>query len=354
MNPVKQPPKAPNWKKLKIGQKSFEPYFIREKVIWETRKFFKDRQFHEVETPILVPSLIPESYYDFFETRLNGRKGQSKKMYLTPSPELSLKKLIVAGIGNCFEITRSFRNGETDSTTHNPEFTMLELYQVGADYGDIMALTEQWLAHLSNQIFQSSKITYQSKKIDLAPPWERISIVEAFKKFASIDLVSCLDPKEMTRTAITKGYTSGSDTTWEQLFNQILLNEIEPHLGTHGKPTILYDYPASLAALAKLKENDPRFAERFEVYIAGLELGDCYSELTEYETQKIRFDREQGERARLGKEKIAADDEFLKSLKIGLPRCSGIAVGLDRLCMLFTDSVRLEDVLFFPCSDWEA
>ena len=342
------------WQKLRENPQLFQKHFLRQKLIQETRNFFLNRGFTEVETPILTPTLIPESYLEIFDTYLPDRKRQKTKMFLSTSPETALKKLLVAGIGNCFEITKSFRNTETNSQLHNPEFTLLEWYRVGATYHDIMNDCEQLLLHLNNNLTikqSNNELVYQGKKINLTPPWERLSLSEAFYKYAHLDLIKCLNQKELFKAAKKKGYQIYQKSTWEQIYHQIFLNEVEPHLGINGKPTIIYDYPASQRALARLKPTDPRFAERFEFYISALELGDCYTELTDPKEQKVTFHQEMSLRKKLGKREVAQDNDFIKALEVGLPNCSGIAVGMDRLAMLFTNSSSIDEVLYFPLTD---
>lgn len=353
------------WQKLRKHPELWRRYFVRENVIKAIRSFFDNQGFHEVETPLLIAHPPAESYVDVFETTLLDRSRHPTKAYLSTSPEVPLKKLLVAGIGNCYAITKSFRNMETQSTLHNPEFTILEWYRVGvyperpqgrfgANYMDIMKDCEELLLSilhsLNSSISSNKRLVYQGKTIDLSPPWERMTVTEAFKKWANVDFDDFLDAATAKKISREKGYHIELNTTWEQIFNQIFLNEIEPRLG-RGKPTILYDFPASMAALAKKKASDPRFAERFEFYIAGLELGDAYSELTDWKEQERRFGRELSELRRLGKTTYDYDHDFIEALKVGLPKCSGIAVGVDRLIMLFADVTNIADTLFFPAKE---
>lgn len=347
------------WKKLRTHPDLFERYFIREKVLTAIRRFFFDRSFHEVETPYLTGSLPPESYLDIFETTLLDRNRKPSRAYLPTSPEPFLKKLLVAGIGNCFALSKSFRNTEDKSSTHNPEFTILEWYRVDADYTDIMRDCEELLQFINTYLQRSkdreknsspSKLIYQGKSVDLSAPWERLSITESFSRYANINLLKHLDRDSMEKIAKKKGYHASHKDSWEELFHRIFLNEIEPRLG-RGKPTIVYDYPVALAALSQKKKSDPRFAERFEFYIEGLELGDAYSELTDWKEQQARFDEEQRERKRLGKVEHPIDTDFIEALKAGMPKAGGIAVGVDRLIMLYADVSDIADTLFFPGKD---
>lgn len=343
------------WRTLREHPELWERYFIREKVIAAIRRFFQDRQFHEIETPLLIARPPAESYLDVFETTLFDRNRNPQRAYLSTSPEVSLKKLIVAGLGDCFSLTKSFRNMETQSNLHNPEFTMIEWYRVGASYTNIMEDCEELILYVNTYLRHlrdardaqlQTKLIYQGRPVDLSRPWDRVSVIDAFAKWAKVDFEAFLGLANAKRISQEKGYTVDATTTWEQLYNQIFLNEVEPHLG-RGKPTILFDFPAAMAALCR-RRPDSRFAERFEFYIEGLELGDCYGELTDATEQEERFKKEMMEIARLGKTSYEYDHDFIDALRVGLPQCSGIAVGIDRLVMLFADVTDIADVLFFP------
>lgn len=358
------------WQKLRARPELWGRYFVREKVLTAIRRFFLDRAFHEVETPYLTGSLPPESYLDIFETTLLDRQRRPRRAFLPTSPEPFLKKLLVAGIGNCFAIPKSFRNTEDQSKTHNPEFTILEWYRVGvyperpegrfgASYTDIMADCEELLVFINTYLqrsrpghgtTKSTELVYQGKRVDMSAPWERVSMTEAFWRYAKMDLTKALTKKTIAPIAKKKGYAVRESDGWEELFDQIFLNEVEPRLG-RGRPTILYDYPLELAALAQKKKSDPRFAQRFEFYIEGLELGDGYSELTDWKEQLERFQLEYEERKRLGKVDHPIDMDFIEALKTGMPKSGGIAVGVDRLIMLFADARDIADTMFFPAGE---
>lgn len=338
------------WKKLHQNPSLWERYFVRERVIHAVRDFFIKRTFHEVETPILLAHPAAESYLDVFTTALLDRKREETPAYLSTSPELALKKLIVAGIGNCYSITKSFRNTETDSLTHNPEFTILEWYRVGSTYTTLMDDCQQLLLAINRALGKGDILTYQGVSFNLTKPWEKITMKEAFAKWAQIDFDAFLDEQTARMIAKQKGYTVTEKNTWEELYDQIFLNEVEPHLGKII-PTIIYEFPGCLAALSKKKSTDSRYAERFEWYIGGLELGDCYTELTNWKEQQDRFDWEMKEITRLGKTTYDYDHDFIEALKIGMPDTSGIAVGLDRLIMLCADVTNIADVLFFSKED---
>ncbi len=344
------------WQLLKRNPKLWQRYFVREKVLRAIRLFFEGRQFHEIETPILIARPPAESYLDVFETTLFDRNRKAKQAYLSTSPEVPLKKLMVAGLGNCFALTKSFRNMETQSSLHNPEFTILEWYRIGVDYHEIMKDCEELFLFINTYLQRTGENTktvephalnYLGKQIQIGAPWERLTVSQAFSKWANINFDEFLDMKNARQIAQKKGYRIEKKNTWEEIYNQIFLNEVEPHLG-RGTPTILYEFPGVMGALARRKKADPRFAERFEFYIEGLELGDCYSELTDWKEQQERFENELKEIKRLGKTIYDYDHDFIEALKIGLPDCSGIAVGVDRLVMLFANAKTISETLLFP------
>lgn len=340
------------WQELLSDPARWKPLLLREKIVKHIRSFFDKQGFREVDTPMLIRHPAAESYLEVFETTLLTRHRKKEPLYLSTSPELAIKKLLVAGLGNCYALTKSFRNMETDSKTHHPEFTILEWYRTDATYVDIMEDCENLLLSiLSNvQASNTSVICYQGATITLAKPWPRISVGEAFQRWAHISLEDFFDMDCAKKTARAKGYAVGPNTTWEELYHQIFLNEVEPHLGA-DRPTILYDFPSRMAALSKKKPNNPRFSERFEFYIGGLELGDCYSELTDWKEQEKRFQQEMEEIRRLGKTSYTYDQDFILALQQGLPPCAGIAVGVERLAMLFADTSDIRDVTLFALSD---
>ena len=313
------------WRKIKENPVLLQKYLVREKVIDIIRIFFKEQGFREVFTPILLPVPSIEPNLEVFETQLRTSKGLKRKGYLIMSPEFSIKKLLAAGIGNCFEITRCFRNEEEVSRLHNPEFTMLEWYRVEATYKDIMRDFE----NLFLKIIGKNELKYQGETYDLTLPWPRVSFKETFKKYANKDINDVKDED----------------------FYKIFFNEIEPKLKKSKKPVFLYDYPVSQAALAKRSSGDSRFAERFEVFVAGIELGNCFSELTDYKEQKERFEKDKKERKALGKIDYPIDGDLIDALKEGIPEVSGIAVGVDRLVMLAANAPSISDIIFFPGSE---
>ena len=298
-----------------------EKYLVRERVVDTIRSFFKNQGFHEVFTPILVPIPSIEPNLEVFESELRTSKGEKRRAFLIMSPEFSIKKLLAGGIGNCFEITRCFRNEEETSRLHNPEFTMLEWYRINAGYKDIMKDFE----HLFLKIIGKDKLEYQGEVYDLSLPWPKIRISDAFKKYAGKDVLKVQDAD----------------------FYKIYFNEIEPELLKMKKPYFIYDYPISQASLSK-PAKDPRFSERFEVFLGGVEFGNCFSELTDAKEQKKRFETEKKDRERMNKTEYPIDEDLIEALKEGIPAVSGIAVGVDRLVMLAADTSSIEETMFFP------
>ena len=332
------------WQRIKNNQGLLKTYFVREKVIDTIRSFFKDEGFHEVFTPIMVPVPSIEPNLEVFETQLRTSTGKEKRAFLISSPEYAHKRLLSAGVGNLFEITRSFRNEEEVSRLHSPEFTILEWYRVNADYKDTMSDFEK----LFLKIVGKDKMIYQNEEYDLTLPWPRISVAEAFEKYSNIDTETLLDKKKLLEAGKGKGYKIDEKTTWEQIFYQIFLNEIEPEFKKSHKPVFVYDYPLAQASLSRPCPSDPRFAERFEVFLAGVELGNCFSELTDAEAQHKRFEADLAERKRLDKTDFPIDEDFVEALREGMPVSSGIAVGIDRLVMLVADVPSVSDTIFFP------
>ena len=313
------------WQKIKNDPGVLDKYLVREKVTDTIRDFFKKQGFREVFTPILVPIPSTEPNLEPFKTKLETSQGVKRDGYLIMSPEFSIKKLLAAGIGNCFEITHCFRNGEEVSPMHNPEFTMLEWYRINADYKDVMKDFEQLFCN----IVGSDKLTFQGQTFNIKRPWPRISFKDAFKKYAKRDVLGVSDED----------------------FYKIFFNEIEPELAKSKKPYFLYDYPLSQASLSRPSKKDPRFAERFEVFVSGIELGNCFSELTDAGEQLKRFKKEKIERKETGKSAYPVDTDLIEALKSELPEVSGIAVGVDRLIMLAADVPTIAETMFFPAGE---
>lgn len=294
------------------------------------REWFRNQGFFEVETPALVRAASQEPYLSPFEIRVRDEQGGEEQAWLITSPEYAMKKLVAAGFPKIFEVARCFRNREPRGSLHNPEFTLLEWYRTETDYRGIMEDTEQMVSWVADGL-EKEGFTVQ-KTVNLDPPWERLSVREAFKQYADVELENEFGRKD-----------------FEDWFFKTFLTSIEKKLG-HDSPTILYDYPASQAALARLKPEDPRYAERFEVYMGGVELANAFSELSDVNEQRNRFVKEQAMRQKMGEPAHPIDEEFIAALEAGLPPCGGIALGVDRLAMSLLDAKSISEVLFFPYS----
>lgn len=280
---------------------------IRSHVLRSVRDFFYSEDFIEVETPIRIPAPALETHID---------APVSGKAWLRTSPELHIKRLLVGGCDRVFEMGSCFREAEC-GRRHNPEFTMLEWYRVQADYLDILRDTEQLVRRVL-----SSSLMYQGQRIDLSGQWPRIKVRDAFLRWAGWDPTLNWDANR---------------------FDEDLVAKVEPSLPSHT-PCVLMDYPAQAAALARIKPDDPAVAERWEVYIGGLELANAYTELCDPVAQRKRFEIAAAERRALGKSVYPMDEAFLSALERGLPPCGGIALGIDRLVMLACDAPDISDV----------
>jgi lysyl-tRNA synthetase class 2 len=340
------------FQKLKQNPELWKRYWMREQVIDAIRAYFKSHGFHEAEVPLLLPAPSTEPFLEVFKTELKDDHGHTWDGFLPSSPEFALKKLLSAGSGSVFTVTKSFRNGEGRSSRHNPEFTILEWYHTPGDYMDVAQDFAELMVFVNQHIRKAVHpeiLSYQGKDYNLAGPWEKISVAEAFQKYAGIDTETMLDEAKLKAVGKEKGYQVTESTTWEEIWNQIIANEVEPKLG-QAAPTILYDYPIAQAALAR-KAKDPRFAERFEVFMAGLELGNCFSELTDWREQEARCLADLAERRKLGRTEFPMDTDFIEALKLGMSETGGIAVGVDRLVALFADTPDIADTLFFPVAE---
>ncbi len=335
------------WEKIKNQPARINAFKLRQEIIAGVRDFFKDRRFLEVDTPLLVSRPSMDSYLEVYETSRLDENRRPMPAYLTTSPEYAMKKILAAGLPKIFQICKCFRNAEGQSSLHNSEFTILEWYQTDVDYLTAMRDCEQLFFYLAKKIHKSDKLVYQGRTLDLTPPWARISVADAFKKFVGINVSDLFDKKKMQAVAKKRGYFADKSTTSEQLFHQIILNEIEAKLGM-VKPTFLYDYPASLPSLARKKATDLNLVERFELYLFGIEVGNAFSELTDKAEQEARLVRDKKLRRQQGKTSFAIDQDFLDALASGIPASAGVAIGVDRLVMFFANVPSIHEVLFFP------
>ncbi len=319
----------------------------RQKIMRAIRSHFDAQDFDEVETPILQVCPVMDTHIHAFQTELKGVDLKVERTpYLHTSPEFAMKKLMVAGVENLYQICHVFRNCE-GSSRHVPEFTMIEWYRTGADYTHIMQDCVELLRDCAKAV-DITHYCYKEYKCDPFAEWERLSICEAFERYADIKLESFLEDKEGFREAVKAlGLHTADDDGWDDLFFRVMDDKIESNLGV-GVPTILYDYPVSMASLSRKKPDDPRFAERFELYVCGMELANAFSELTDAKEQHKRFVEEMDIKEKIYGERYPIDEEFIAALEHGLPESGGIALGVDRLVMLATGAQNIEDVLWTP------
>lgn len=292
--------------------------WLRAQIIRAVRKFFIDNDYLEIETPCRIPAPAPEAH---IEAEVSG------DWFLHTSPELCMKRLFTAGYPRIFQICRCFRQKERGSK-HLPEMTMLEWYTAGHNYFNMMEQCEELIRFVARRAGFEDFLVYQGNRIDLKASWPRMSVSDAFERFSSVSM----------ETAVL-----------QDRFDQLTAFDIEPNLG-HNKPLFLYDYPAAAASLARLKPENHSLAERFELYIGGLELCNAFSELTDPVEQRTRFENEQKNRIKSGLPAYPLPEKFLESLQF-MPEGSGIALGIDRLVMLFANTANIDDVVAFTSEE---
>jgi lysyl-tRNA synthetase class 2 len=280
-----------------------------------TRDFFRSMGYIEVETPVRCPSIIPEAHID---------PVASQESYLQASPELCMKRLLARGADKIFQICKCFRQGER-GRRHLPELTLLEWYAVDQTYEDLMDQCQGLLRHIAEGLGAPDRLVYQGTSLDLTKAFQRMTVAGAFEQFSDLSLSRAIDTGQ---------------------FDEIISFDIEPHLGM-SRPCFLYDYPLSMASLAAVHPEKPDTAQRFEMYAVGIELANGFTELTDHELQRKRFESENELRIRQGKAKLPLPEKFLSDLAL-MPSAAGIALGMDRLVMLFCDASDIEQVVAFP------
>ncbi|MDD5170416.1 MAG: EF-P lysine aminoacylase EpmA [Syntrophales bacterium] len=291
-----------------------ENLWIRAHMIQAVRSFFIEREYLEIETPNRIPAPAPECHIDAVP---------SVAWFLHTSPELCMKRLLAAGFSKIFQICKCYRQNER-GRLHLSEFTLLEWYRSGADYLELMDECESLLCFVALRLGKGDSLIYKGDGIDLQPPWERISVKEAFERYSPTSLAECMEADR---------------------FEEMLVSHVEPRLGW-PKPTFLFDYPASMASLARINSSDLTVAERFELYIAGMEVANAFSELTDGKEQRERFAKEESSRRLSGKMPYPSPEPFLRAMS-SMPESAGIALGLDRLAILLTDAAGIDDVVTF-------
>lgn len=335
------------WWQPELFQKRLPLLHGRQTVIRAVRDYFNAEGFHEVETPALQISPGMEPHIMAFSTVLENHDGTPRQpMYLHTSPEFTMKKLLTAGAGDIYTISHVYRNREA-SRNHSPEFSMIEWYRTQANYWDIMDDCVRMLravaAACNIQLYRHRGVISNPFGV-----WQVISVPDAFWQYCKTPLLDTVGDTDALRAHAHKnGVRTDADDSWDDIFFRIMGEKIEPLLGS-PTPTLLYDYPAHMAALSKVKKEDPRVAERVELYVAGLELANGFSELTDAAQQLARFEADMALKESIYGFRYPIDMDFIAALQHGMPEASGIALGIDRLVMLATGAEDIHDILWAP------
>ena len=325
---------------LWVNEEAKRVFLLRSRVISLTRRFLEDRGFLEVETPLLHAVQGGATAKPF----VTHHNALDMDLFLRIAPELYLKRLVAGGIERVFEIGRVFRN-EGISPRHNPEFTMLELYWAYADYTDAMALTEELVSGLANEVCGTTTLTYGGRDLDLTPPWRRATMVELIAEHAGFDVDVAMPIDDLR--AIAAKLRVGAKPTWGPGKLVLEIYEKTTESAIWG-PVFVCDYPQEVSPLARPHRSKPGYVERFEPIVAGRELGNAFSELTDPDDQRSRFEAQAAEKEAGDEEAMAVDEDYLRALEYGLPPTAGLGIGVDRLVMLLADAPNIRDVILFP------
>jgi elongation factor P--(R)-beta-lysine ligase len=345
---AKPPAASPLWDvQVHNGRRPF--LLARARIVSALRAWFAAQNFIEVETGILQVSPGNETHLHAFATVLSAPDGELSARYLRTSPEFACKKLLAAGERRVVEFAKVFRNRERGAL-HHPEFTLVEWYRAGEPYTQLMSDCAAILS-VAAKAAGTAEFCFRGRSADPFAEPERMSVAEAFARFAGIDILATLRPGGHDRAAFAdaaraSGIRVGAEDSWADIFSRVLVERIEGRLGI-GRATVLDQYPAAHAALSKTSPVDPRVAERFELYLCGVEIANGFGELTDAGEQRRRLEREMTEKERIYRERYPLDEDFLAALS-AMPQACGIALGLDRLVMLATGAARIEQVLWNP------
>ena len=314
---------------------------MRSRTVSVIRRFMDDRDFIEVETPMLVPVAAGGMAHPF-ETHHNAL---NQDLFLRIATELYLKKLIVGGLERVYEIGRIFRNEGID-LNHNPEFTTMESYESFADYNDVMKMVEDLVYQVAMEVRGTAVVEYGGATIDLTPPWPRLNLVEQIIKHSGVDILQCPDIETLTTEMRAAGIDVSAASSWGGMVDKLLSDRVEPHL---IQPCFLVDYPVEMSPLAKKKPEDDRLVERFEAFGAGMELANAFTELNDPVDQRSRFEDQERQRAQLPDEEWdRLDEDFLTAVEHGMPPTGGLGLGIDRLTMLLSGQTSIREVVLFP------
>jgi lysyl-tRNA synthetase class 2 len=325
---------------LLVNEEARRIALFRSRTLAAMRSFLDSCDFIEVETPALQP-LYGGAAARPFSTHHNTY-GQD--LYLRISDELYLKRLVVGGLDRVYEIAHNFRN-EGVSRKHNPEFTMMECYRAYADYRDMMDLTEAMIREIALRVCGGEQVAYQGETIDFAPAWPRVTLRDKLLEATGIDVLEHADVESMTAAVTAAGLQRSDAPTWAKLVDDLFSEHVEPKL---IQPIFITDYPVELSPLAKRSPDDPRLVERFEAFIAGMEIGNAFSELNDPDDQRARLEGQLRARDEGDEEAHPLDEDYLRALEHGLPPTGGLGVGVDRLVMVLADAPNLREVILFP------
>jgi lysyl-tRNA synthetase class 2 len=313
---------------------------VRSRVIAAVRQFLNKRGFMEVETPVLQPS-AGGALATPFTTHHNAL---DQDFYLRIALELHLKRLLVGGFDKVYELGRIFRN-EGVSTEHHPEFTMLETYETYADYNQVMSMLEEMVSSVSQEVLGTTKVKFGEDTIELKPPWKRLTLRQAVKKYSGVDFVAYPTADGLREKMRSLNVEVDPKKNWAKLVDELIKDFVRPQL---IQPTIIADYPLSMSPLAKNKPGEERVVERFQAIAGGLEIANAYTELNDPLEQRQRFEEQLKERQADDEERWSIDEDFLTALEYGMPPAGGLGVGIDRLVMLFTNQPAIREVILFP------
>ncbi|KMY46134.1 lysyl-tRNA synthetase [Bacillus sp. FJAT-27916] len=325
---------------LITSEESQKTFIARSRIIQAMRRYFDDNGFLEVETPMLHSIAGGASARPF----VTHHNALDMPMYMRIAIELHLKRLIVGGLEKVYEIGRVFRN-EGVSTRHNPEFTMLELYEAYADFHDIMDLTENVIAYIAEEVLGTTTIPYGEYEVNLAPKWKRLHMVDAIKEYVGVDFWKEMSVEEARALAKEHDVQITESMTVGHIINEFFEQKIEEKL---IQPTFVYGHPVEISPLAKKNAEDPRFTDRFELFIVAREHANAFTELNDPIDQRQRFEAQLKEREQGNDEAHMMDDDYIEALEYGMPPTGGLGIGIDRLVMLLTNSPSIRDVLLFP------
>jgi len=317
-----------------------ENFRNRSRIIALIRQFMVDREFLEVETPMMQPIAGGATAKPF----VTHHNALNMDLFLRIAPELYLKRLVVGGFERVFEINRNFRN-EGISIQHNPEFTMMEFYQAFATYHDLMDMTEELICHLAETVCGGLKISYGGRDVDLTPPWDRLTVRESICKYGDVSLEVLDDHDQCLAYAAKCGLEFDGPIGHGKLLTEIFDEVVEPNL---WQPTFITEYPTEISPLSRKNDDNPDVVDRFELFVVGRELANAFSELNDPIDQKQRFEKQLLEKEAGDEEAHAMDEDYVRALEYGLPPTAGEGIGIDRLVMLLTDAASIRDVILFP------